>query len=140
MKDNMSFQNDSADVLLYNYFQAYSNIKRSLQYNPEDLLVTQRTATAALTLPTTDAQQSASVRAKQQRLLQQLQGDVTSEDLDASWPFVHEQQHIQHTVAEEEFVYQIEQVVNIDVERLILQRQNLQTILQPIFQLMCFYL
>ncbi|KFZ17533.1 hypothetical protein V502_04544 [Pseudogymnoascus sp. VKM F-4520 (FW-2644)] len=51
MKDNMSFQNDGADVLLCEYFQAYTNIKRSIQYNPEDLLVTQGTATAALTLP-----------------------------------------------------------------------------------------
>jgi hypothetical protein len=76
-------------------------------------------------LPTTDAQQSALVRAKQQRLLQQLQGDTTSEDPDAFWLFVHKQQHIQHTVAKEEFVYQMEQVVNIDVKRLILQQQNL---------------
>ena len=28
MKDNMSFQNDGADVLSCDYFQAYSNIKR----------------------------------------------------------------------------------------------------------------
>jgi len=55
MKDNMSFQNDGADVLSCEYFQAYSNIKRSIRYNPEDLLVTQGTATAALTLPTGDA-------------------------------------------------------------------------------------
>jgi hypothetical protein len=140
MKDNMSFQNDGADVLSCDYFQAYSNIKRSLRYNPEDLLVTQGIATAALTLPTTDAQQSASVKAKQQHLLQRLQGDATPEDPDASRPFARERQRIQHAVAEEEFAYRMEQVVNIDVERLIPQRRNLRTILQPIFQLMRFYL
>ncbi|KFZ19813.1 hypothetical protein V502_03459, partial [Pseudogymnoascus sp. VKM F-4520 (FW-2644)] len=55
MKDNMSFQNDGADVLSCEYFQAYTNIKRSIRYNPEDLLVTQGTATAALTLPDHEA-------------------------------------------------------------------------------------
>src|SRR5277367_5127411 len=51
MEDNMSFQNDGADVLSCKHFQAYSNIKRMIRYNPKDLLVTQGIATAALTLP-----------------------------------------------------------------------------------------
>jgi hypothetical protein len=38
-------------VLSRDYFQGYSNIKRSIRRNPEDLLVTQGIATAALTLP-----------------------------------------------------------------------------------------
>jgi hypothetical protein len=41
MRDNMSFHNDEADVLSCEYFQAYTYIKRSIRYNPEDLLVTQ---------------------------------------------------------------------------------------------------
>jgi hypothetical protein len=40
IKDNMSYQNDGAPVLLCDYFQGYSNIKRLIRYNPEDLLVT----------------------------------------------------------------------------------------------------
>jgi hypothetical protein len=140
MKDNMSFQNDGADVLSCEYFQAYSNIKRSIRYNPEDLLVTQGTATAALTLPTGDANQSAPVKAKQQRLLQRIQGDATPDDPDASRPFARERQRIQHAMAEEEFAYRMEQVISMDVARLIPPRRNLRTILRPIFQLMRFYL
>ena len=51
MKDNMSFQNDGADVLSCDYFQAYSNIKRSIRYNLEDLLVTEGVATRRLRCP-----------------------------------------------------------------------------------------
>jgi hypothetical protein len=40
MRDNMSFQNDGADVLSCQSFQAYTNIKRSICYNTEDLLIT----------------------------------------------------------------------------------------------------
>ncbi|OBT70871.1 hypothetical protein VF21_10067 [Pseudogymnoascus sp. 05NY08] len=47
----MSFKNDGVDVLSCDYFQPYSNIKRSIRYNLEDLLVTQGIAAAALTLP-----------------------------------------------------------------------------------------
>ena len=140
MKDNMSFQNDGADVLSCDYFQAYSNIKRSIRYNPEDLLVTQGTATAALTLSTMDAQQSASVKAKQQHLLQRLQGGATPDDPNASRPFAREQQRIQRAIAEDVFAYRMEQVVSIDVERLIPAQRHVRTVLRPIFQLMRFYL
>jgi len=43
-------------------------------------------------------------------------------------------------MAEEEFAYRMEQVISIDVARLIPLRRNLCTILRPIFQLMRFYL
>jgi hypothetical protein len=140
MKDNMSFQNDGADVLSCEYFQAYSNIKRSIRYNAEDLLVTQGTATAVLTLPDHDANGSVTVKNKQQRLLRKLQGDSTPDEPDASRPFARERQRIQQAMAEEQFAYRMEQVVNIDVGRLVPARRNLRTVLRPIFQLMRFYL
>ncbi|KFY11344.1 hypothetical protein V491_07242, partial [Pseudogymnoascus sp. VKM F-3775] len=68
----------------------YSNIKRSIRYNPEDLLVTQGIATAALTLPESAAKGSARVRAIQQRLLRRMQGFATPDDPDASRPFARE--------------------------------------------------
>lgn len=40
IKDNISFQNNRANVFFCKYFQAYSNIKQFIQYNPEDLFVT----------------------------------------------------------------------------------------------------
>ena len=140
MKDNMSFQNDGADVLSCEYFQAYTNIKRSIRYNPEDLLVTQGTATAALTLPDHEGNGSVTVKNKQQRLLRRLQGDSTPDEPDASRPFARERQRIQQAMAEEQFAYRMEQVVNIDVGRLVPARRNLRTVLRPIFQLMRFYL
>ena len=45
-------------MLSYKYFQAYSNIKRSIHYNLEDLLATQGIATIALTLPVSNTQSS----------------------------------------------------------------------------------
>ena len=140
MKDNMSFQNDGADVLSCNHFQAYTNIKRSIRYNPEDLLATQGIATAALTLPASETQAAARIKSKQQRLLRRLQGHATPEDPEASRPFARERQRILRAVAEEEFAYGMEQIICFDVARLTPSRRNLRTILQPIFQLMRFYL
>ena len=64
LKDNMSFENDGADVLSCGYFQAYSNIKRSIRHAPDDLLVTKGIATAALTLPESEIKISARTRNK----------------------------------------------------------------------------
>ncbi|KAL5348503.1 hypothetical protein ACLOAV_005919 [Pseudogymnoascus australis] len=138
--DEGSAAGGDENVLSCDYFQGYSNIKRSIRYNPEDLLVTQGIATAALTLPESAAKGSARVRAIQQRLLRRMQGSTTPDDLDASRPFARERQRIQHAVAESEFAFRIEQVISLDVARLTLSQRNLQTILRPIFQLMQFYL
>jgi hypothetical protein len=127
-------------VLSCEYFQGYSNIKRSIRCNPEDLLVTQGIAMAALTLPESAAKGSARVRGIQQRLLRRMQGDATPDDPDASRPFARERQRIQHAVAESEFAFRMEQVISLDVARLTPSRRNLRTILRPIFQLMRFYL
>jgi hypothetical protein len=140
MKDNMSYQNAGAPVLSCDYFQAYSNVKRSIRYNPEDLLVTQGIATAALTLPDSEAKSSARVKATQQRLLRRLKGGSTPDDPDASRPLARERQRIEKAVAGNEFAFRMEQVVSLDVARLIPSRRNIRTVLRPIFQLMRFYL
>ncbi|KFZ22998.1 hypothetical protein V502_02523 [Pseudogymnoascus sp. VKM F-4520 (FW-2644)] len=81
MRDNMSFQNDGADVLKCGYFQAYSGgVKQSIRHAPDDLLVTKGIATAALTLPSAEARGAAWVRNKQQRLLQRLRGDLAQDN------------------------------------------------------------
>jgi len=140
MKDNMSFQNEGAEVLSCGYFQGYSNIKRSIRHNPKDLLVSQGMATAALTLPEVEAKASVHVRAKQQRLLERLQGNMTPEDRDASRPFSRERQRIEQAVAKDEFAFRMEQVMSVDVSRLVPGRRNFRTILRPILQLMRFFL
>lgn len=48
---NMSVENDNADVVTAGYFQGYSNIKKTVRFNPQDLLASQAIATAALALP-----------------------------------------------------------------------------------------
>ncbi|KAJ9412796.1 hypothetical protein QL093DRAFT_2541532 [Fusarium oxysporum] len=71
MKENMSHQNQGADVLSFGFFQGYSNLKRSIRHGPHDLLASHGLATAALTIPSTEAQRTARLKDKQQRLLAQ---------------------------------------------------------------------
>ncbi|KAL6405471.1 hypothetical protein AUP68_11227 [Ilyonectria robusta] len=115
MKDNMSFQNEGADVLSFGFFQAYSNIKRSIRHRASDLLATQGSATAALTAPSPDVEALARVKAKRQRLLSRLRGQLTPDNPDASTPFARERQRIEAAVAEEEFSFRFEQVVSVHV-------------------------
>jgi len=140
MRDNMSYQNDGADTLSYGYFQAYSNIKRSIRHKPEDLLATKGIATAALALPESEANASSHIKAKRQRLLQRLQGQATPEDPDSSKPFERERQLIEAAIVAEKFDFRMEQVLTIQVSRLIDSRRNFSTVLNPIFQLVRFYL
>ncbi|EEU33880.1 uncharacterized protein NECHADRAFT_89060 [Fusarium vanettenii 77-13-4] len=64
--------NQGADMLSFGFFQGYSNLKRSIRHRPDDLLASHGLATAALTIPSTEAQRTARLRDKQQRLLAQL--------------------------------------------------------------------
>ena len=140
MKDNMSYQNDGADMLSCGYFQAYSNIKRSIRHGPDDLLATKGIATGALALPETEANASASIKAKRQRLLRRLQGQLTPEDPDSSKPFARERQRIEQAIVEEGFDFRMEQVLSVQVSRLTDSRRSFSTVLNPIFQLIRFYL
>ena len=140
MQENMSYQNSGASVLSYGYFQAYSNIKRSIRHGPDDLLATKGIATGALALPASEANASGRMAAKRQRLLRCLQGQLTPEDPNSSKPFAREQQRIETAVAEEEFAFRMEQVLSIQVSRLVDERCSFTTVLNPIFQLMRFYL
>ena len=80
------------------------------------------------------------MKTKQQSLLRRLQGDGTPDDPDASRPFARERQRIQQAVAGNEFAFRMEQIVSLDVARLVPSQRNLRTILRPILQLMRFYL
>lgn len=66
IQDNMSFQNEGAQVLSFGYFQGYSNIKRSIRHAADDLLPTKAIATAALTLLPATAARYPRARARQQ--------------------------------------------------------------------------
>ena len=87
MQENISYQNSSASVLSYRYFQAYSNIKRSIRYRLDNLLATKGIATGALALLASKANVLGCIATKQQQLLQCLQGQLTLEDSNLSKPF-----------------------------------------------------
>jgi hypothetical protein len=139
LQDNMSFQNDGGDVLSCGYFQGYSNIKRCIRHQPGDLLVTKGIATAALTL-STEGKVPARIQTKQRQLLGRLQGARTPDDPGASKPYARERRRVEQAIHEQEFAYRMEQVLSIDVSRLIPAQRHFHTILRPIFQLIRFYL
>ncbi|PNP37738.1 hypothetical protein TGAMA5MH_10357 [Trichoderma gamsii] len=140
MKSNMSHQNQGADVLSFGFFQGYSNLKRSFRHREDDLLASQGSATAALTIPATEAARTAQWRAKQQRLLRRVRGEQTPENPAASTPFARERQRVEASMAENEFAYRFEQVISVDAARLVRERRNFGSILLPIFQLMRLFL
>jgi hypothetical protein len=140
MRDNMSYRNGGTDPLTYGYFQAYSNIKRSIRHGPDDLLVTKGIVTAALALPESEAQASRRVQVKWQKLQRQLRGQLTPDDPDASRPFAREQRRVEAAMDGEEFAFRMEQVVCVHVSRLVRSQRRFATVLQPILRLMRFYL
>ena len=139
LQDNLSVENDGADVLYAGYFQGYSNIKRSIRHSPDDLLVSKGIATAAMALSDQDGQ-SAGVRKKQHQLLERLRGRLTKDDPDASKPFARERRRLETAIAEGEFAYRLEQILSLDVQAVVPHRRTFQTILRPIFQLIRFFL
>ncbi|KAF2174792.1 hypothetical protein K469DRAFT_770346 [Zopfia rhizophila CBS 207.26] len=80
------------------------------------------------------------VTAKRQRLLRCLLGQLTPEDPDSSRPFAREQRRIGAAISEEEFAFRMEQVLSVQVSRLVDGRRSFSTVLNPIFQLIRFYL
>lgn len=140
MKSNMSYQNQGADVLSFGFFQGYSNLKRSFRHREDDLLASQGSATAALTIPAAEAARTAQWRAKQQRLLRRVRGEQTPENPAASTPFARERQRVEASMEESEFAFRFEQVISVDAARLVQERRNFGSILQPIFQVMRLFL
>ncbi|GKU12187.1 unnamed protein product [Fusarium langsethiae] len=140
MKENMSHQNQGADVLSFGFFQGYSNLKRSIRHGPHDLLASHGLATAALTIPSTEAQRTARLKDKQQRLLAQMRGRLTPDNPGASTPFARERQRVEAAIQANEFAFRFEQVISIDAPRLVRRRRNFSSVLQPIFQLMRIFL
>ncbi|EGU74076.1 hypothetical protein FOXB_15413 [Fusarium oxysporum f. sp. conglutinans Fo5176] len=140
MKENMSHQNQGADVLSFGFFQGYSNLKRSIRHGPHDLLASHGLATAALTIPSTEAQRTARLKDKQQRLLAQVPGRLTPDNPGASTPFARERQRVEAAMQANEFAFRFEQVISIDAPRLVRRRRNFSSVLQPTFQLMRLFL
>ena len=139
MRNNLSVRNEGVDALACRYFQIYSNVKRSVRHRPDDLLTKKSLTTAVLSLPEAEMT-SHHIRTKHRQLEAQIKGIRTPEDRDQSRPFAREAQRVQATIAGEDYVYRIEQVVSMQVSKLCNERRTFTTILRPIFQLMRFCL
>lgn len=50
---NIRRKNNNNNIIAAEYFQGYSNIKKTVHFNPQDLLASKAIATAALALPAT---------------------------------------------------------------------------------------
>jgi hypothetical protein len=140
MKDNLSYRNQGADPLSYGAFQAYSNIKRAVRHGPEKLLANKGIATAALTLPETEARGVKGVFEKRLRLQKLLRGDSTPNDPQASKPFARECRLLENAIHAEALAERMEQNIHLHVSSLIPTQRNFTTVLQPIIQLMRFFL
>jgi len=139
LRQNMSVRNDGADVLSFGFFQGYSNIKRTIRSRPADFLATQGTATAALTLPYSEARVSTRTRDRQRQLLVKLHGDATPGQPDASIPFARERERIQASMNANQFAFRMEQVVTVKTSQLEPRRRKFSTALEPIFHLIRFF-
>ncbi|KAK2684837.1 hypothetical protein QWA68_016168 [Fusarium oxysporum] len=141
IRDNMSYRNTGADdVLSFGYFHAYSNIKRTIQYSPEDLLPARGIATGALTLPPGEAIQRGYISARQQRLLRTLAGEQTPDQPSLTMPFAREGHRIRAAMSQDQIAFRMEQVVTIRPSKLERGHRHFFSILHPIFQLMRFFL
>lgn len=138
-RDNMSYENEGADVVQYKHFQAYSNIKRTIRHRADDLLASQGLATGALTLPPADTAHGAHIRTKRQKLPERLEERLTPDNPEASTPFARERQRILANITGQEFAIRFEQAVCVQVQRLVRRKRTFRTVIQPIFQLMRFF-
>lgn len=87
-----------------------------------------------------DANSRAQTRKTQQTLLERLREERTPENPGASTPFARERQRIKAAIAAKEYAFRFEQVVSVNVRRLLPGRRRFSTVLHPIFQLIRFFL
>ena len=139
MRNNLNVRNEGVDALSCGYFQAYSNVKRSFRHSPDDLLAKKSLTTAVLALPDLEIP-SHHVRAKRQKLSEQMRGMRTPDNPEQSRPFAREAQRVRAAIEGEDFAFRMEQVMSVQVAKLCEERRTFDTILHPIFQLMRFYL
>ncbi|KAK3173863.1 hypothetical protein K4F52_010390, partial [Lecanicillium sp. MT-2017a] len=136
---NLSQRNGEQDVFRAGFFQAYTNVKRSIRHGPRDLLATKGIATAALTLPPSAAAQApARVGQKQAKLLLRHNGLLKSGD--SSKPFARERERVELAIREEELACRMEQVFTAYTDRFVDSQNISREILNPVSQTMKFFL
>lgn len=139
MRNNLNVRNEGVEALSCGYFQAYSNVKRAFRHSPDDLLAKKSLTTAVVALPDAEIP-SHHVRAKRQKLGEQMRGMKTPDSREQSRPFAREAQRVRAAIEGEDYAFRMEQVISMQVSKLSEARRTFDTILHPIFQLMRFYL
>ncbi|RFU81111.1 hypothetical protein TARUN_1097 [Trichoderma arundinaceum] len=82
------------------YFQAYSNIEKTVRSNPQDLLASQAITTAALSLPAWGPGITPAAKKTQQKLLGQLAGENSPEARFRTIPFEREASRLEQCIKE----------------------------------------
>ncbi|PON20044.1 hypothetical protein TGAM01_v211088 [Trichoderma gamsii] len=136
----MSCENDNADIVTPGYFQGYSNIKKTVRFNPQDLLASQAIATAALSLPASGPGITPAAKKTQQKLLDQLMGENSPEARFRTIPFAREASRLEQCIEEGEYAFRMEQVITVSVSQLLPDHRTMPMVLRPMTQLISFFL
>ena len=126
--------NEGADVVSFGYFQCYTNMKRSFRHSPNDLLATQGSHTAALTVSRADVLPFTNARSRRDTLLSAVRGGT------ATKPFAREGQQLKDALKGGQVAYRMEQVVHVQVSEMTPRTRTFEDVVRPAFQLMQFFL
>lgn len=137
---NMRRENDDDDIVAAEYFQGYSNIKKTVRFNPQDLLASKAIATAALALPATGPGVTPAARNAQQRLLARLRGEGSPDAPRQVIPYAREASQLEKCIRESEFAFRMEQVVTVSVSKLLPENRSAAALFRPMAQLISLFL
>ncbi|KAF6804120.1 hypothetical protein CPLU01_16077, partial [Colletotrichum plurivorum] len=93
-----------------------------------------------MAVPASHAAATALSSRRRETFLRTIRGQATPDNPQASKPFARERQQIQVAIDGEEVAYRLEQVVSLDVRHMLSSERTFPAIIQPIFQLMRFFL
>jgi hypothetical protein len=136
----MSDRNDGASILSFGHFQGYTNIKRVIRHSPRDLLATKSHATAAFTLPHSEAAANTRTSHQQQKLLAIARDPDPHEPQATTKPFACERARIQTAIDGQEVAYRLEQVISLHVGDMVPEERTFQAVINPLFQWVRFFL
>lgn len=137
---NMRRENDNDDIVAAEYFQGYSNIKKTVRFNPQDLLASKAIATAALALPATGPGVTPSAKSTQQRLLARLRGESNPDAPRQAMPYAREASQLAKCIQESEFAFRMEQVITVSVAKMLPENRSAAAIFRPMAQLISLFL
>ncbi|KAK4060174.1 uncharacterized protein Triagg1_10872 [Trichoderma aggressivum f. europaeum] len=137
---NMRRENDDDEIVAAEYFQGYSNIKKTVRFNPQDLLASKAIATAALALPAKGPGVTHSAIGTQQRLLARLRGEGNPDAPRQAIPYAREASQLEKCIQESEFAFRMEQVITVSVSKILPENRSAAAVFRPMAQLISLFL